>query len=178
MSSMKRLLIICIFFLSSCGQVSLDDYTNTRPVLDLKTFFDGKLLAHGILQDRSGRVTRRFTATIDASWEGEQGTLVEHFVFDDGEEQDRIWQIVHLGEGRYTGTAGDVVGTAQGQIAGSVFNWKYQLDVPWGDDSIVLNLDDWLYLVDEDHLINRTELRKFGFRVGELSLVIRKVDGA
>jgi len=40
----------------------------------------------------------------------------------------------------------------------------------------VLNLDDWLYLVEENHLINRTQLRKFGFRVAELTLVIEKVS--
>ena len=133
-------------------------------------------MAYGILQDRSGKVTRKFTASIEASWSGEQGTLVEHFVFDDGEEQDRTWTLNHLGDNRYTGTAGDVIGTASGEIAGSAFNWTYQLDVPWGDSSIVLNLDDWLYLVEENHLINRTQLRKFGFRVAELTLVIEKVS--
>ena len=46
--------------------------------------------------------------------------------------------------------------------------------MPWGDDSILLNLDDWLYLVEEDHLINRTDLKKFGFLVAELTLVIEK----
>jgi hypothetical protein len=67
-----------------------------------------------------------------------------------------------------------VVGEASGAAAGSVFSWQYQLDVPWRDDSIVVNLDDWLYLVDEAHLLNRTTLSKFGFRVGELTLVIEK----
>lgn len=171
---MQKLLILSLLFLSACSQVTLDDYQGTTPGLDLKTFFDGELMAYGILQDRSGRVTRKFTATIDASWSGDQGTLVEHFVFDDGEEQDRTWQLTYHGNNLYSGIAGDVVGTAEGQIAGSVFNWRYQLDVPCGEDSIVLNLDDWLYLVEDNHLINRTILRKFGFRVAELTLVIEK----
>ena len=66
---MKRLLLIlCIIpVLSACSQVSIDSYEGTSPALDLKTFFDGKLMPYGILQDRSGRVTRKFTATIDAS---------------------------------------------------------------------------------------------------------------
>lgn len=174
---MKKILLSIMFvlpILSGCSQVSIESYEGTSPALDLKTFFDGDLMAYGILQDRSGKVTRKFTASIEASWSGEQGTLVEHFVFDDGEEQDRTWTLNHLGDNRYTGTAGDVIGTANGKIAGSAFNWTYQLDVPWGDGSIVLNLDDWLYLVEENHLINRTQLRKFGFRVAELTLVIEK----
>ncbi|MDG2176895.1 MAG: DUF3833 domain-containing protein [Gammaproteobacteria bacterium] len=173
---MRLIFIIAVVFLAGCSRVTLDDYRDTTPVLDLKTFFDGPLMAYGILQDRSGKVTRRFKATIDASWNGEQGTLVEHFIYDDGEEQDRIWQLSHLGNGRYTGVAGDVVGSASGEISGAAFNWKYNLEVPYNDGTIVVNLDDWLFLINEDHLMNRTVLRKFGFRVGELSLVIEKVN--
>lgn len=80
-----------------------------------------------------------------------------------------------MGNNNYQGVASDVVDLAEGSIVGSVFQWQYQLDVPYGDDSIVLNLDDWLYLIDEKHLINKTKLTKFGFRVGELTLVIEKV---
>jgi hypothetical protein len=170
---MTRVLLICLL-LTGCSQVTIDDYRGSSPGLDLKTFFDGELSAYGILSDRSGRVTRKFSASISASWNGDEGVLEEHFLFDDGEVQDRTWRLTHLGDNRYTGTAGDVVGNAEGRIAGSVFNWQYRLDVPWQKDSIVLNLDDWLYLVDENHLINRTVMRKFGFRVGELTLVIEK----
>lgn len=175
---MKRLLIVSMTLLAACSQVNVGDYRGTRPVLDLKTFFDGELAAYGILADRSGRVTRKFSARIMASWQDDEGTLVEHFVYDDGEEEDRTWRLVYHGNDRYTGTADDVVGTASGQTAGSAFNWRYSLDVPWREDSIVVNLDDWLYLVDDNHLINRTALRKFGFRVGELTLVIEKTGRA
>jgi hypothetical protein len=172
---MKRFILMSMLALvTGCSPVSLDDYRSTTPNLDLKTFFDGKLLVHGMLQDRSGKVTRRFTATIDAHWDGETGILEEHFIFDDGEEQDRVWQLNHLGDGRYTGTAGDVVGIAEGRLSGSVFRWRYKLDVPYGKGSIVVNMDDWLYLVDEDHLMNKTRLSKFGFTVGELTIMIRK----
>ena len=170
----KRLLVAASLLLGGCGATSVEEYAATQPALDLREFFDGDLVAHGMLQDRSGRMTRRFTATLQGSWNGESGTLVEHFVFDDGEEQDRTWTLQHLGSGRYSGTAGDVLGTASGATAGSVFQWRYQLDVPWRDGTIAVTLDDWLYLVDERHLINRTELTKFGFRVGELTLVISK----
>ena len=163
------------FLLLSCSSQNLDQYSTTSPALDLKEFFNGELVAYGMLQNRSGVMTRRFTATIDASWQGDQGTLVEEFLFDDGEIQYRTWTLTDLGNNNYQGVASDVVGEAAGSIVGSVFQWQYQLDVPYGDDSIVLSLDDWLYLIDENHLINKTKLTKFGFRVGELTLVIEKV---
>jgi hypothetical protein len=173
---MKRIAaLLAILLLSACS-VNVQDYRETAPALDLRSFLQGDLRAYGMLQDRSGRMTRRFTATLHGTWQGDSGTLEEQFLFDDGEQQERIWKLEHLGNGRYSGTAGDVVGVAEGEIAGSVFQWNYQLDVPWQDDSIVVTLDDWLYLVDERHLINKTKLTKFGFRVGELTLVIEKLQ--
>jgi len=168
-------IVFVSLLLFSCSSQSLDQYADTSPALDLKDFFNGELVAYGMLQNRSGVMTRRFTATIDASWEGDVGTLVEEFLFDDGEIQYRTWTLTALGNNNYQGVASDVVGEAEGSIVGSVFQWQYQLDVPCGDDTIVLNLDDWLYLIDENHLINKTKLTKFGFRVGELTLVIEKV---
>ncbi|MGA0804920.1 MAG: DUF3833 domain-containing protein [Pseudohongiellaceae bacterium] len=173
---MKMLLpLLFATLLTACGSVSVSDYSNTSPQLDLREFLNGELRAYGMLQDRSGRMTRRFTATLQGSWNGEEGVLAEVFQFDDGEVQERTWRLRHEGNGRYTGTAGDVIGTATGSIGGSVFHWQYQLDVPWRDDSIAVNLDDWLYLVDAQHLLNRTTLTKFGFRVGELTLLIEKL---
>lgn len=79
--------ILVFFLLLSCSSQNLDQYADTGPALDLKEFFNGQLMAYGMLENRSGVMTRRFTATIDASWEGDQGTLVEEFLFDDGEIQ-------------------------------------------------------------------------------------------
>lgn len=173
---LKALLLSTLtLLLGACGSVPVSDYAGTTPELDLRRFLDGELRAYGMLQDRSGRMTRRFTATLQGSWNGEEGVLAEVFHFDDGEVQERTWRLRHEGNGRYTGTAGDVVGSAAGALSGAVFHWEYQLDVPWRDDSIVVSLDDWLYLVDEKHLLNRTTLTKFGFRVGELTLVIEKL---
>lgn len=168
-------LLLSSTLLSACSSVPVEDYASTAPSLDLREFLDGELRAYGMLQNRSGRMTRRFTATLHGSWTGDEGLLDEVFHFDDGEIQRRTWRLRHEGNGNYSGTAGDVVGDARGSARGSVFHWEYQLDVPWRSDSIVVSLDDWLYLVDERHLLNRTTLTKFGFRVGELTLVIEKL---
>jgi len=34
--------------------------------------------------------------------------------------------------------------------------------------------DDWMYLLDEQRLLNKTEMRYFGFRVGEITLYIER----
>ncbi|MCC2606998.1 DUF3833 domain-containing protein [Planctobacterium marinum] len=160
--------------LSACSAVDVSDYAATEPRLDLKTFFNGDLKVYGMVQDMSGKMTRRFSADIKASWQGNTGTLDEVFYFDDGEQQTRIWTLNDLGNGRYTGTAGDVVGVAQGQTRGAVFRWQYELTIPYDGDTLNVHLDDWLYLISEDRLLNRTSINKFGIEVGEITLIIEK----
>lgn len=145
-----------------------------KPELHLDEFFQGDIVAHGMVLNRQGKVTRRFKADIDASWEGNLGTLDEVFYWDDGSEETRIWEIVKNGPNSYSGTAGDVVGTAEGITAGNALHWVYQLEVPFRDGEIKVTLDDWMYLLDENRLMNRTEMKKFGFRVGEIIIYMEK----
>ena len=168
------LLAIIAVVLTGCGSVAVDDYATERPALDPEAFFDGELLATGVVKDRSGRVIRRFTAEIDASWTGGVGTLDEDFVFDDGSTDKRVWRLEPQGQGRYSATAGDVVGVGEARVAGNAMFLDYTLRVPYGDGDIDLRIDDRMYLVSPDRLINESVMRKFGVRVGEILLVIER----
>lgn len=169
-------LLITVTFgsLMACSQVQVTDYSDAQPVLDVEAFFEGPLTAHGVVKDRGGKVIRHFTAEIDAHWQGGVGTLVEDFVFDDGEIQQRIWTLTPAGAGRYTGTAGDVVGTAQLQQSGNSLFLDYVLRLPWRGGELDVHVDDRMYLVSPDVLINESTLSKFGVRVGNLLLVITR----
>jgi hypothetical protein len=169
------LLTLCTLAISACGSVDVQDYASERPRFVPETFFDGSLVAHGIIKDRSGRVTRRFVAEIDASWENGVGTLDERFVFSDGERDTRVWTLNPAGEGRYVGTAGDVMGEAPITVAGNAMFLKYTLRAPFRDGTVDLSIDDRMYLIDENTLLNESIMRKFGFRVGEINLVIRRL---
>lgn len=172
----KIFLVLSLMGLAGCS-TSVKEYRNNMPPLVLEDFFSGHLVAHGLVKGRSGIVKRRFSATIDARWNGQTGWLDEQFLFDDGEEQKRCWTLVKTDQG-YNGTAGDVVGIANGIVAGNTLHWVYQLKVPVNGKEWTLTLDDWLVLIDQDTMINTTEMRKWGFKVGELVLSIRRVDEA
>ena len=85
--ALAALVLTPLIMLTGCSSVDINEYRDTTPELNLKTFFDGKLKVYGMVQDISGKMTRRFTADIDASWDGETGVLDEVFFFDDGEEK-------------------------------------------------------------------------------------------
>ena len=131
-------------------------------------------MASGIVKDRSGRVIRYFNATIDASWEGGVGTLDEQFVFDDGEEQTRVWTLERTAAGAYIATAGDVIGESQMKVLGNSLFMQYVLRVPYGDGTIDVNVDDRMYLVSDTVLLNESVMSKWGVNVGQITLVIQK----
>ena len=170
----KTLLLLAALSLAGCGTVSVATYSDNKPVLVAEDFFDGRLTAHGVVKNRSGEVIRYFNADIEAYWRDGIGTLEEDFVFDDGERQRRVWTLTPDGEGGYLGTAGDVVGAGKVTVAGNAMFLDYVLRIPWGDDTLDLHIDDRMYLVNPDVLINESRMLKFGVRVGEILLVIER----
>lgn len=167
-------LFLLIVVVSGCSPVRVSDYAGRTPQLTPEEFFDGFLTAHGIVKDRSGKVTRYFNAQIRAYWEGAVGTLEEDFVFDDGERQRRVWTLMNRGRGRYIGTANDVVGEAIGEVAGNSMFLHYTLEVPYRDSRINVSIDDRMYLADKETLVNESKMSKLGLQVGEIVLVIIK----
>ena len=166
------LALAALMALAACSSGQVSDYSNLQPRLEVEDFFEGRLTAHGVVKDRGGKVIRTFNADIEASWSEGVGTLIEDFVFDDGETQRRIWTLRRDGKDQYTGTAGDVTGEGRLQQAGNSVFLDYVLQVPYGDGSVDVRVDDRMYLVAPDVLINESRMSKFGWRVGNLILVI------
>lgn len=167
--------IFVCFLLVGCS-TNISDYQSTTPTFDMKTFFDGKLAAYGMVQNRNGKVIRRFRADLIGSWEGNKGLLEEDFFYDDGETQRRVWNLVKHGDNNYSGVASDTVGEATGQSQGFAFNWRYTLAIDVDGTTWDIDLNDWIYQLDESRLINQTEMTKWGFNVGQITLIIEKLD--
>lgn len=166
--------LIMIGLLSSCSSVEVTDYKDSHPTLVLESFFNGPLKASGIVHDFSGKVIRKFNVTMEASWQGNEGVINEWFVYDDGETQTRVWRIKALGEGRYSGTAGDIIGIADGQSSGSALRWKYDMLLPVDGEEYQVHFDDWMFLVNDNTIINQSDIIKFGITVAKVTLVIQK----
>ena len=170
---MRNLILLFIALLAGCS-TPMSYYQNTTPVLKLEEFYNGKLTAYGMVQSRSGEVLRRFRVDMLGRWEGKKGVLEETFFYDDGEQQQRTWYLEKKADGLYGGTADDVVNPAEGQTSGYALNWQYTLSILVDGTTWDIDFDDWMYLLDENRLINRAEMNKWGFTVGEVTLWIEK----
>ncbi|MDO9482175.1 MAG: DUF3833 domain-containing protein [Hydrogenophaga sp.] len=156
--------------LAGCAGPQISDYASEKPALDLRSYFNGTLDAYGVFTDRSGQVVKRFTVLMRCTWDGDNGVLDEDFVYSDGSTGKRIWRMKHLGNGRYSGTADDVVGEAQGETRGNAFRWGYTLALPVDGRVWNVTFDDWMYLMDERVMLNKAVMSKFGVRLGEVTL--------
>ena len=102
-----------------------EDFKDQKPRLIIEEYLKGEVKAWGILQNRSGKVTRQFSAVLNGKWDGKQFILDEVFNWNDGEIQNRQWKINKIDDHNYEGTAGDVVGKAKGYSYGPAFKFEY-----------------------------------------------------
>jgi len=160
--------------LNGCAGDPLDYYKDTTPKADIKQYFNGPIKAWGIVQDWRGRVVRRFDVNMVGKWNGDVGTLTEHFDYYDGKKQERVWTIKKLADDNYEGTASDIIDKAIGKTEGSAVHWNYVMDLPVDDTTYRISFDDWMWVMHDGVLINRSYLKKFGITVSELTIFMQK----
>lgn len=167
------LVVLSTILLIGCS-ADLDDYQDTGPDFNLFEYFNGKSTAWGMVQDYTNKQTRRFEVAIVGTIDGNTLTLVEDFVFDDGEESQRIWIIERLGNGTYQGRADDIIGVATGKQVGNALQWQYDFELQLDESTVTVAFDDWLYRQDDKHVFNLTKIKKFGLEVGRITLFFQK----
>ena len=163
------------YFLILAGcSTSIKVYEKETPKLILENYFNGRMVANGLVMDRAGQVTRRFKVQLNTVWKENIGTLTEDFVWNNGEKTQRIWTIKKLSEGSYQGSAADILGIAVGEQAGNAFHWTYKMDLPVDHTSYRVHFNDWMYLTDEKVLINKAQITWFGIHAGEVLISFTK----
>ncbi len=163
-----------VLSVAGCSSVNVKEYSHDLPTLQLETYLNGTLDAYGIFKDRAGRVKKRFHCLIQASWREGVGTMDEKFDYSDGTHSQRVWTLRKQADGKYIGTAADVVGQATGEVAGNTFRWNYVLDLDVDGSHYQVNFDDWMYLMDERVMLNHSKMSKWGVALGEVILSFYK----
>lgn len=152
----------------------MKQFENNTPKLDLFSFFEGKTIAYGIFEDRFGNLKRQFRVNITGKIENNTLTLDEDFLYDDGEQANRIWKIKKITDKNkvlYQGQADDIEGKASGSISGNTLNWSYDIYLNIKGSNIKVHFNDWIYKQSEDLAINRAYVSKFGINIGSVTLV-------
>ena len=160
---------------TSRASPDIAQYPEGSPLkLALEDYFLGRTTAYGVFEDRFGKIRRTFKVDIFGDVDNDQLTLTEDFLYNDGEHDQRVWVVDILGNGSYRGTAGDVPGYARGKTSENAFNWKYKVNLPVNGKIWKVGFDDWMYLLEDDVLINRAYVTRYGIRIGEVTISFHK----
>lgn len=169
----KGLFIAGVLGLTACS-VASQEYANETTAMDMNTYFKEPIEVWGLFQNCREKVVKRFHVSMISEWNDSKGTLDKRFTYSDGSTQGRVRSLVRLGENNYSGTTDDVVGEARGAVYRYVLRWRYTMELAVDDDTYDLQVDDWMNLIDEITVINRSVISKFGVDVGEVILVFIK----
>lgn len=174
---LQRLTLIAMLALAACGQPDVKDFRTEQPKLDVREYFQGRLVAFGTVTDYAGEITDRVFVEMNGSWEGNTGTLEEHFRYADGTTEDHTWKLQVSDDGtQVTGTRGDVIGQAKGEQAGNALFMEYTMKRPHEGDTIEVAVDDRLYLIDGPYLVNEIRLKKYGVTVSTINLGFHRLN--
>lgn len=155
-----------------------EDYAGQGPEFDIRRHLNGPIACEGVIYGPTGRVSSRFVAEMDARWDGDTGVMTEVFRYDSGAVQNREWRLSLGADGRIRAEADDVLGVGEGRQSGPGVRLKYRIRLPEDAGGHVLDATDWMYLIENGVIVNRSQFRKFGIKVAELVATMRPVDAA
>jgi len=151
------------------------DFAGKGPVFDMRQHLSGPILCEGVVYGPTGRVSSRFVADIVGTWNGTTGVLKERFRYDTGMVQDRQWTLILGNDGAISAEAPDVIGTGVGRVEGSAVEMRYKIKLSPEAGGHVLDVVDWMYVMENGTVMNRSQFRKFGIKVAELVATMRRV---
>ncbi len=157
--------------LGGCGRpMPVGQFAGTGPEFDPVRFFAGHTVSWGVEENRSGAPVARVVTEGWGEPEGPDGLhMVQRLTIGDGTVQTRDWHLRRTGPDRYEATANDMVGTAVGTAAGPVFHWRWVLATRPGNPLLDVSMEQWMYLMADGAMVNRTIISKLGFILAEVT---------
>lgn len=151
----------------------LEEYRGKGPQFDPRTHLSGPILCEGVIYGPLGRVSSRFVADMHGTWDGNKATLTEKFTYDSGVKQNRAWSLTLSNDGSIKAEADDLDGPGSGRTEGPACQMHYRIRLPADAGGHVLDVTDWMYLMPNGTIMNRSQFRKFGIKVAELIATMR-----
>lgn len=167
MSLTRRSLILGSAALAGCARVPASPAGPREPIT-LDAAFAGRAVGAGVFTVPLTASERRFQARLDGRMQGDRLTVVEDFVYDDGEENRLTWVFDRAGPGRWTGRREDTVGTAQVTEAGNEVRLSYLADFRSGETVTRLGFEDVIYFGPDGRIINDAIVTRWGLPVARV----------
>jgi hypothetical protein len=162
----RRTFLLAPLALAACAAVPADPTGPTVPVT-LDSAFAGRSLGKGVFRDITG-TERRFTARLDGRLAGDRLTVVEDFVYDDGQVDRLTWVFDRTGPGRWTGRREDTVGPAEVVEQDGLVRLSYTVDFRSLSGTTRLGFSDVIYGLPDGRIANDAVVTRLGVPVGRV----------
>jgi hypothetical protein len=139
----------------------------------LEGYFSGKTSAIGKFTAING-TSRTFSVDLLGKWNGKTLTLIEDFVFDDGERDRKTWRFEKIAKNKYSGTREDVIGKTLVTISGNTARFNYLVDLNAKGNANRVRFFDTMTLKRDGILLNKALVTKFGLPVALTRVEFRR----
>jgi hypothetical protein len=160
--------LILAALLSGCSApLPPEAFADTTPAFDPLTFWTGRTTSWGVIENRNGAPAAIVTTSTVATPDGPDALNMTQHVLTGGQDTTRTWHMRRLGNNHFQATANDMVGVAQGTASGRTFHWTWATHP--NNPATNLTMEQWMYLADNNTLMNRTIITKLGIRLAEVT---------
>lgn len=163
--------------LAACAATPVPPQTPGPPIT-LVSAFQGRTTGRGHFRIWLTGDERRFTARLNGTVTGREGarvlTVVEDFIYDDGQKDRLTWVFREQGPGRWTGKREDTVGEAEVIEKDGRISLTYTADFRSPSGVNRLGFADILYASPDGSIINDAVVSRAGIPVASVRFVIRR----
>ncbi len=163
--------------LAACATIPLAP-AERGPALTLVSAFQGRTTGTGVFKVFLTGAERRFTAALNGTVRGKGGqrvlTVVEDFVYDDGQKDRLTWIFRETGNGLWSGKREDTVGEAVAVEEDGVIRLTYLADFRSPAGITRLGFEDVIYADAAGEVINDGIVTRGGIAVGSVRFIIRR----
>ena len=173
MKSIVKLLLFCILF-TGCS-VSTKIYEANKPVFNIVSYFCGATEGYGIFFDYRDRATIRFKITATGNCET-PGVLKmnQNIVFEDGSTESHNREFSMIDDNHLSLTGNAIIDPEPIEQYGNAAHMEYTKIIQRGLNSIEFAVKEDMYMIDNNQVMNKINVKKMLFTFGDVVIIWRK----
>nr|WP_291424204.1 DUF3833 family protein [Acidocella sp.] len=165
--------------LTGCSSMTVSQFVNGHPSMAPDNWMVGAVDGYGAVIDRFNNLQSQFHVCEIGTWNpsARAVTLVEHITYlqeSRDKPKNRTWHFVESSHGDWTGTAADVIGTADGEQAGNAWHLVFHQKLPIGGRQVVVKIDDWRFREANSVALDHSIITKLGIRLATVEIAFVK----
>jgi hypothetical protein len=175
-------LLSLLLILSACFaskerviNLSLTHPDDGGPTFDIKKYINGDLEGWGYFEDAKGNITKRVTAKVKGSWDGNKGIIKRGFVIDGEKTGARTW-LITMDEDDFSAIGHEVIGSAKGQQYKGLSQMFYKVKMKFDGPKIETDVTETTYNINNKSSMSVFEYKSGKQIVGKMILSLRKVS--